>query len=247
MRTRLVALLLAVVLGAGGGAAAALLGDDGGGDGGATSYADPLGLGIPKVDLGCTGEPVMVVGFGDNAAALRNEVVNTPHEDLRYLETSRSCATRWTPSSTDDTFDWVVYRPGDATDLCLDRLKKSIHRRDNVTFLVDGIDERAMCLCEVPATEAPVLQKRTPAAVAPRNEVWIGELQDMLITIDAELRPDAEVRLTGRNRVRGKYGEVMAARISAAQQESRLLETGILDAATWNRITAAGCPLYDYR
>lgn len=251
MRTRLVALLLAVVLGAGGGVTTALLGDDGGGGGSAAKpYADPLGLRIPKVDLGCTGEPVMVVGFGDNAAALRNEVVNTPGEDLRYLDTRRSCETRWTPASSDADPRWVAYLPGDPTELCLARLSDPVHRRDNVTFLVDGVDERAMCLCEVPAAEAPELAVDRPAATDDRKRIWIGELQDVLIHIDEGRSLDPtnpeDVLMTDADRT-GVYDERTAARIDQVRHKADLEMDGVLDERVWQRITAAGCPLYNYR
>lgn len=246
MRARLVALVVAAVLGAGGGIAVALVQDEDAARGPAP-HADPLGLGIPQVDLDCTGEAVMVVGFGDNAAALRTEVVNTPGVDLRYLDTRRSCDARWTPESSDARPRWVLYAgPGDRTELCLDRMREPAHQRDNVTFLRDGSDHRAMCLCEVPVSAAPRLEVDTPGANDPRNRIWIGELQDMLITIDAELRPDEEIRLTDDRKRTVVYDERIADRIDVVRDNAQLRQNGVLDTQVWRRVIAAGCQLYDY-
>ncbi|WP_244930763.1 hypothetical protein [Nocardioides sp. W7] len=248
MRARLVALVVAAVLGAGGGVTTALLDDEDGGarDPRPAPVADPLGINLPLVNLECTGEAVLVVGFGDRPAALRTEVVNTPDEDLRYLDTQRSCDARWTPARSTAAPRWVVYTgPGDRTDLCLARLTERAHQRDNVTFLRAGSDQRAMCLCEVAADAAPPLEIGTPAASDPGNRIWIGELQDMLITIDAELRADEAVRLTEANRT-GVYDRPTADRVNVVRANAKLPENGVLDKQVWSRVTSAGCPLYDY-
>jgi hypothetical protein len=246
MRARLVALVVAAVLGAGGGIAVALAQDEDPARRPAP-VADPLGLGIPQVDLDCTGEAVMVVGFGDNAATLRTEIVNTPDVDLRYLDTRRSCDARWTPESSDARPRWVLYAgPRDRTELCVDRMTEPAHQRDNVTFLRDGSDHRAMCLCEVPVSEAPRLEVGTPAASDPRNRIWIGELQDMLITVDAELRPDEEIRLTDDRKRTTVYDERIAERIDVVRASAQLPQNGVLDTQVWRRVIAGGCQLYDY-
>lgn len=245
MRARLVALVVAAVLGAGGGIAVALVQDEDPARDPAT-HADPLDLDIPQVDLDCTGEAVMVVGFGDNAAALRTEVVNTPDVDLRYLDTRRSCDARWTPARSTAEPRWVVYAgPGDRDELCLDRLIKPAHQGDNVTFLRAGSDQRAMCLCEVPLDAAPRLEAGTPAARDPRYRIWIGELQDMLITIDAELRADEPFRLTDDDRT-GVYDDRTAERVDVVRANGRMLTNGVLDERVWRRVTTSGCQLYDY-
>ena len=67
MRARVVAPVVAAVLGIGGGVATAIVvsADD---ERGTTSFSDPLHLGIPLVDQSCSGESILVVGYGNGAA-----------------------------------------------------------------------------------------------------------------------------------------------------------------------------------
>lgn len=243
MRARVVALLTAAVLGAGGGVTTALVAGDGAsGD----VAADPLGIGIAMVDLECTGEAVLVVGYGDGAPALRAAVLNSPSdEEVRYLDTSRSCDARWTPARSSAEPAWVAYiGPGDRTDLCLARLSEPAHQGDNVTFLRAGNNERAMCLCEVRASAAPELRPRTSDPDG-RNRVWVAELQDMLITIDAQRGDAAPTDLTEADRT-GVYDERTAARIDVIRKNARMVPNGVVDERVWGRVTTAGCGFYDY-
>lgn len=241
MRARVVALLTAAVLGVGGGVATAVLTEPE-----AEPAADPLGLGIDLVDLECTGQPVLVLGFGDRAEALRPEILQAPDADVRYLDTRRSCDARWTPARSTAEPRWVAYvGPGDRTELCLARLSDEAHRRDNVTFLRSGGTERAMCLCEVPTDAAPRLEPGTPEAGDDRHRIWIGELQDMLIRIDAEAGGAEPFHLTDDDRT-GVYDQRTAARVDLVRERVGLEPDGVLDTRVWDRIVASGCPLYDY-
>lgn len=241
MRARLAALVTAVVVGAGGGIVTAL----------ATSSTptgtieDPLGIGVAKVDLDCTGEPVLIVGAGDTASALRPAVVNSPaEEDVRYLDVTRSCDARWTSERSTKEPRWVAYvGPGDATDLCLDRLSAD-HKGDNVTFLKAGGTERAECLCEVPSEAAPRLEPGQDPD--PETEIWIRSMQSVFVTIDESRPGEAPTDLTDDD-VTGQYDRRTRARVDALLETNAMPLTGVVDRFVWERLVRTGCGLYDYR
>lgn len=244
IRTRVVALLAVAALGVGGGVATALVGDDSD----RTGFADPLGLGIPKVDLDCTGEPVLVVANGDSSAALATALRNLPADErdrVRYLEVSESCDARWTAEASVADPDWVAYLgPGDRGELCLDRMTAD-HRGDNVTFLKAGSDTRAECLCEVPASAAPLLVPGLDSDTDAGTGIWIKALQSMFVIIDAaRTRPDPAA-LT-EDDVTGVYDDRTVARVIAFGEASTHPTEGVVDARTWKRLTDIGCKYYDY-
>lgn len=239
MRARLVALVTAAVLGTAGGVTTALVTatDDVG--------HDPLGIGAERVDLDCTGAPVLVVATGDTAAALRPAVLNAPAgETVRYLDTSRSCTARWTAENSTKEPRWVAYiGPGEATDLCLDRMSVA-HKGDNVTFLTAGSTQRAECVCEVPASAGPRLEPGMDGDA--ETDIWVRALQSVLVTIDEERTSDEATELTADD-VTGVYDRRTQRRVDALREANGEPPTGVVDAFVWGRLTSAGCKLYDYR
>lgn len=241
MRARVAALVTAVVVGSGGGVVTALL----------TTSApagpdeDPLGIGAPMVNLECTGQPVLIVGAGDTAAALRPAVVNSPpDEDVRYLDATRSCDARWTAERSTKEPRWVAYvGPGDATDLCLDRLSIE-HKGDNVTFLKAGSAQRAECLCEVPSEAAPRLEPGQEPD--PETDIWIRSMQSVFATID-ESRPGVDPAEMTEDDVTGQYDRRTRARVDALLEANSMPPTGVADRFVWERLVRTGCQLYSYR
>ena len=77
---------------------------------------DPLGLGIPLVRYGCTGEGLLVLGYGDTSGALRQAKAGHDDLDLSYLQTAESCDTVFGPErfTTKPTYA-VVAGPYPAT------------------------------------------------------------------------------------------------------------------------------------
>jgi hypothetical protein len=239
MRARLVALVTAAVVGTAGGVTTALVtATDGAGD-------DPLGIGAEQVDLDCTGEPVLVVAAGDTAAALRPAVLNSPpDETVRYLDTDRSCDARWTAENSTKEPAWVAYvGPGDATELCLDRMSVQ-HKGDNVTFLRSGSRQRAECVCEVPASAAPRLEPGMEGDAG--TDIWIRALQNLFVTIDESRSTDEPHELT-RDDLTGEYDARTQRRVDALREANGEPATGVVDEFVWTRLTNTGCQLYDYR
>lgn len=235
-RSRVVALVLVLVAGTAGGVTTALVT--------ATDQpSDPLGIGIPQVDLRCTGEPVLVVETGDSAAALRPAVANNPpDEELHYLDTRTSCDARWTPETSTAEPRWVVYAgPGDRQVLCEDRMTAA-HRGDNVTFLIDGSPRRADCLCEVSLDEAPVL--RPGMSLDAGEVIWVRALQDMFATIDAERTRPEPTALT-EDDVTGSYDRRTIARVRALEEANAAPTDGVVDGDLWNTLVRSGCRLVE--
>lgn len=240
-RVRLVALLLALLLGAGGGVTAALVADDG-----EVAQADPLGLGIPYADLDCTGEPVLVVASGDSAGALRPAIVNsTARDEVRYLDTERSCTARWVAERSNATPRWVAYLgPGDSQELC-ERRMAAEHRGDNVTFLRAGSEHRAVCLCEVRLEKAPVLRPGTESEGA--TVIWIRALQDMFAVYDAERGRTEPPALTADD-MTGFYDRRTIARVKAYEtMQNESVVDGTMTPFLWERLADSACGLTDYR
>lgn len=239
---RLLVLLLAVLLGFGGGIATALATAD---DDPAAPAADPLGLGIPYADLDCTGRPVLVTATGDTASALRTAIANsTARDQLRYLDTTKSCTARWVAERSTARPRWIVYLgPGDGEELC-ERRMTAEHRGDNVTFLRERSEHRAECLCEVDLEDAPVLRPGMEADAG--TVIWIRELQDMFVTVDAERERTASYALTDDD-LTGVYDRRTVARVEAYAEIQNEPVDGRMTTFLWQRLTESGCGLTDYR
>jgi hypothetical protein len=241
-RSRLLVLLLALLLGTGGGVATALVAAD---DDAPAPYADPLGLNIPYVDLDCTGEPVLVTATGDNASALRTAIANSSaREELRYLDTKKSCSARWVAERSIATPRWVAYLgPGDSQELC-ERRMTAEHRGDNVTFLKEGSEHRAECLCEVRLSRAPVLGPGM--AADPGTVTWIRELQDMFATVDED-RGRTEPPALTEDDVTGVYDRRTIARVKAYEVLQNDPVDGRMTTFLWKQLADSACGINDYR
>jgi hypothetical protein len=238
MRARVIAPLVAAVLGISGGIATALVVPEEGSDPKASTINDPLHLDIPMVSQDCTGEALLVVGYGDNVAPLTSAVANNGTKGLRYLRTDESCDTILGPER-EDTPTYVVYFGPYETlaEPCEKRMTPE-HRGDFVTLLRSGNDTLVKCPCALPATLAPDL---TPGMVANAEEtVWIRSLQAMLNDYDPEKFPHSAIT--------GTYDPTTVARVTEVQHEASGVPTtaGVVDTATWQILTDRICRIYSY-
>src|SRR4051794_4886968 len=238
MRARVIAPLVAAALGISCGIATALVVRGDGDDPHASASEDPLHLGIPLLDQDCTGDALLVVGYGDDVAPLGTAVANNGTKGVHYLRSDESCATILGPKS-DTSPTYVVYLGPFETlvEPCEKRMTPE-HRGDFVTVLRSGNDTLVKCPCALPTSLAPEL---TPGMVADAEEtVWIRSLQTMLHDYDEAKFPTAGVT--------GKYDAETVARVTEAQHEQQGIPVtdGVADTAPWGILTARICRIYHY-
>jgi hypothetical protein len=236
VRVRLVAPLVAAVLGIGGGVATALVMSDDERTG--PTASDPLRLGIPLVDQDCSGESVLVVGYGNTVAPLSSAVANTDKDGLRYLSTDRSCDTVLGPERK-PTPAYVVYRgPYDSRSEPCEIRMSGQESGSFVTVLRSGNEQLVKCPCEVPASLAPRL---TLGMEADQSEtLWIRGLQAMFNDDAPEAFPH--------DAITGDYDEPTADRVAHFQDDApgKVTTRGVVDATTWGILTDRLCRNYDY-
>lgn len=238
MRAQVLAPLVAALVGIAAGTTTALVtgaASDGEPDT-PTTINDPLGLGIPLVRYECTGEGLLVLGFGDTSGALREAKAGHDDLDLSYLETADSCDTNFGPERlvTKPTYAVVAGPyPADLEQPCALRMTPE-YRGDFVTALRDGNEISVKCVCVLDASAAPVLRPGMTATDA--DTVWIRSLQQILV--------DRE-KLT-KKQVTGKYDQRTEAAIRDYQTGSTATVDGIVDEDTWTLVKRRTCRHYDF-
>lgn len=231
MRARLVALLAAAVLGTAGGAVTAVVttADP------APAGRDPLRLGVDLVDQPCSGESLLVLGFGDNAAPLAG---SASEAGARYLRTDDSCRTVLGPEGQAAPAYVVYTGPYETlTEPCELRMTPE-HRADFVAVLREGRQDLVKCPCVLPPSAAPDL---TPLMDATAEEsVWIRALQSMLHDFDSRAFPRAQIT--------GRYDAPTVARVTELQEVRGGVASrpGYVDEATWSALTDRICKIYDF-
>ncbi len=110
---------------------------------------DPLRLGVPLVNLDCTTDNILVVGWGNTSGALVNAVASNQDAEVKYLEVDESCNTLYGAEKQAPPKYAVYLGPFDTTsEPCA--LRMSIdHSRDVVTTLKRGVRIHVQCLCSV--------------------------------------------------------------------------------------------------
>jgi hypothetical protein len=237
MRARVLAPLVAAVLGIGGGVATAIVvpSDD---EPHGSPVSDPLHLNIPLGDLDCSGQSILVVGYGNSVPPLSSAVANSSIDGLHYLSTAGSCETLLGPEDQASP-TYVVYAgPYDSPrDPCEVRMSGE-EPGSFVARLREGNTQLVKCPCEIPGTEAARLYPEMPSDASAK--LWIRGLQAMFNFDDAEEFP--------RSRISGVYDEFTQARVTAFQDNApgKSTEPGIVDATTWGILTDRLCRNYDY-
>jgi hypothetical protein len=237
MHARVVAPLVAAVLGIGGGVATALV-EPGDEQDRSPAVSDPMHLGIPLVDQDCSGDSLLVVGYGNTVAPLSSAVANSDHEGLRYLRSAGSCDTVLGPEQK-PTPQYVVYR-GPYTsrrEPCEIRMSGD-EPGSFVTHLRAGNEQLVKCPCEIPSSDAPHLSVGMDADQS--DTLWIRGLQAMFNDDNPEAFP--------RPAITGKYDEHTSQRVELFQRAApgKVTTPGDVDEATWDILTDRLCRNYDY-
>ncbi|MGZ4466498.1 MAG: peptidoglycan-binding domain-containing protein [Nocardioides sp.] len=203
---------------------------------GSSAAQDPLGLGVPLADLGCTGRSVLVVGAGDTAAPLAAAVADNPGGHVRYLRTADSCDTAWGPSDQPAPAYVAYLGPyAERATPCAARMSVQ-HKGDSVTRLRSGNTSFVKCICELSPETFPVLS--VGMATDPATGIWVRALQGTLVDIDP-------ARFT-QDEVTGVYDARTAARIRPLQAYNAVDPNGVVDAVTWRLVRDRACGTYDY-
>ncbi|MBJ7358158.1 hypothetical protein [Nocardioides sp.] len=242
MRARVLAPLVAALVGIAAGTSTALLASDP-----PTAprdepqaLADPLGLGIPLVELECAPDQgVLILGFGDSSPALRAAIAENPSGDPSYLETAASCDTIYGPERQAEPPRYaVVLGPfDDLREPCRLRMDP-VRRGDFVTALRSGNQQSVKCVCVLPdSAERPTLRVGMPETDA--DSVWVRSLQGMLF--------DANDKRFPRDWVTGSYDQRTADRVAEYQDSSQVKsDRGVVDDDTWGLLTTRLCRNYDF-
>jgi hypothetical protein len=237
MRARVIAPVVAAVLGICGGVATAIVAP---GDGTSQTAAseDPLHLGIPLVDQDCTGDSLLVVGYGDSVAPLSSAVANSSQEDLRYLRSESSCGTTLGPAGKAAPAYVVYSGPFDSRKEPCEIRMSGAESGSFVTVLRAGNEELVKCPCEIPSSEAP----RLFLGMGPDQSaaLWIRGLQAMFNDDDPAAFPHAAIT--------GDYDERTSERVTAFQDDApgKVTEPGTVDEVTWGILTDRLCRNYNY-
>lgn len=193
------------------------------------SFADPLHLGIPLLNQPCTGDNLILVGWGDHGVALGSAVAGNP--EAHYLDTTQSCDTRWVNQESPDRYAAYLgpYPTGQAA--CAVRMTVP-YKGDYVTHLVAGNTKFVQCACFTDPGAIPVLRPSMPVTVL--AGMWTRSLQQMLL--DSQYLPARHDT--------GIYDPATAAAVKRLQTDRALPQTGVMDSAAWNQLQQATCPLY---
>jgi hypothetical protein len=201
-----------------------------------SSPNDPLGLEVPLQNLDCTGQKILVVGWGETSGALTNAVSANKDSDVKYLETARSCNTLYGAERQDPPKYAVYLGPFDTTsEPCSLRMSVD-HKNDVVTNLKPGVKIHVQCLCVLEPATFPVLAVGMEANT--RASIYIRALQRVLVDI-------------GRNpegHVNGVYDEKTQRIIIALQQLDGISvdPPGLVETLTWKMIRDKSCLNYDF-
>jgi len=236
MRARLIAPLVAAVLGISGGIATALVvpGDED--EPRASTYNDPLHLGIPLVDQNCTGEALLVVGYGDTVAPLGSA---SGIKGARYLRSDESCPTALGPVDKDAPRYVVYLGPYDTRkEPCALRMSGEGGGNFFVTMLNSGSDELVKCPCELNRDAGPELY--VGMAETPETVIWTRSLQAMLRDDDKDEFPYSAIT--------GEYDQFTADRVADYQADApgKLTVPGRVDTTTWGILIERICRNYTY-
>jgi len=226
--SRRAALTVAAVLGLAGGAVTAWETPDDA----VADFVDPLALGVPLENVDCTGETLIMVGWGDAYSALAPSVVDWP--GVKYLRTSESCPTAY-PQARGRTTDYVAYLPAYDTPevACAERMEAS-HKGNFVTRLGDGNTDGVNCACALGLSTLPAIGEGQELTT--ESGMWIYLYQGMLNDIGA----DPEVARTG------LFDTTTTDATRVLQTDAALGPSGIVDSDTWDVLRGKACKRYDY-
>ncbi len=193
---------------------------------------DPLGVGVPLVNLSCNpNKSILVVGFGETRGFLDNAKSANGNGEVKYLETAHSCDTLY---GAEDRFPptYVAYLGpfDDTSEPCALRISVD-HPRASVSTLRAGTRSHVQCLCVLNLNEDNFPQLAVGMKASTRDGIYIRSLQRLL-----------ELPVTGH------YGTQTSEAVKELQ-ELHALDTnppGSVDLQTWRMLRDRACVTEDY-
>ena len=221
---------MAAVLGISGGAITAFFTQE--------DLPDPLLLGIPMVNVDCTGEALLIVGRGNDARDLRDSVVDFDAEGARYLEQSKSCDTAYPPYEGAPA-TYAVYLSGypSMEAACAVRMRND-HKNDMVTVMDSGNTEAVMCPCHLDRASLPEIGGEG-LDVTTESGMWTSAYQNMLIRAGSEILNDPK-------QVTGEFDKTTLDATRAFQADALLDALGKVTTDTWVQLRSKVCREYNY-
>jgi hypothetical protein len=192
---------------------------------------DPLQLGVSLANQRCTGDSLLVLGWGSRSRLATGIAEDPAH--AHYLDTQASCNVAWAPNGPADPRYVAYVGPFDTTvQACQQRMTVQF-RGDRVTTLDANNTSSVQCVCYLPSVSMPLLRiGMDPTAL---NSIWIRSLQEML----------ADLGLLPRDQETGVYDPATEAAVKQLQSERALPASGVVDPATWSALKNKACALYD--
>ena len=201
------------------------------------SDSDPLKIGAQYANLGCSGEAVLMVGWGNAPLRLAQAVADNSASTVRYLQPRLSCDTSWRYQPADATHHlhdphWVVYvGPFHTRQEACDLRMSGPHKGDFVTVLDDNTTDMVQCVCYVDVVTAPPLHQGMTNTST--DSIWIRQLQQILTDAGEYTKP-----------VSGYYDQATADAVTQEQGNAGLGKTGVVDTDTWRAIHQSNCSRY---
>jgi len=229
------AVILAAVVGVSSGAITALVA---GPDAPTAPASDPLRLGIPFENVGCTNQALLIVGYGESYASLAASAADYEEQGAKYLDTADSCDTAY-PRARGSTPTYAVYLPAFERPraACEERMQAD-HKNDFVTRLTAGNADGVPCACEIDKARLPELKEiakgEEPTTL---SGMWIYLYQQMLDRAGLLDMKDADSSIFDKPTVVATY---------LLQTERGLNPTGIVDEDTWSVLRSRACRRFDY-
>jgi Putative peptidoglycan binding domain len=227
------ALALAALLGVSGGTVTALV------TGSETPpTSDPLRLGIPLENVGCTGDSLLIVGYGENYAALTASAADFEVRGAKYLATADSCGTAY-PGSDGGIPTYAVYMPAfDTPKAACEERMQAFHKNDFVTKMNAGNADGVPCACVIDKASLPQIQElgegEEPTTLL---GMWIYLYQQML---------DRAGLLDIRDVDTSRFDELTVEATYLLQTDRGLNPTGVVDSETWDVLRSNSCRRFEY-
>jgi hypothetical protein len=197
---------------------------------------DPLGLGVPLHNLDCTGDTILVVGWGEHRGGLTNAVSANLDGDVRYLETADSCDTLYGAEKQDPPTYAVYLGPFDSlAEPCSLRMSVD-HKSDVVTSLKRGVKIHVQCLCVLDPSTFPTLAVGMDADTL--DGIYVRALQRLLVDIGQN--PE--------HHITGEYDNETRDLVKPLQELNAIdvNPAGIVETLTWQMLRDRACLDYDF-